>query len=365
MLATACGLAADSVPAWRMASQRLSVPWSGDPPSLVAWMGAVQAQDVRMARWAVGVRMDRPDVSAVNGALQDGRIVRMHLLRPTWHLVAREDVRWMLRLSAARIRAANDSYARTSGVALNERLYRRAHGVIARALEGGHAMTRERIGGLLASEGMPSDGYAVRRILARGETDGVLCSGPDEGRNPTYALLDERVPAGGSCPDGDDALGMLALRYFRSHAPASLADFVWWSGLPLREARRAVWLCGDELAEEAGGETTEAGPLIVCRSLPTGISHPAAVHLLPAYDEYLIAYRERCHVLDAHHRADAFNAWGIFRPIILAGGRVAGNWVHKGTRSKAPELALFDDAPAVSAASLADALGRFRAFYGG
>lgn len=185
-----------------------------------------------MARWAVGVRMARPDAPAVRCALEQGRIVRMHLLRPTWHLVAREDVRWMLRLCAPRIRAANDSYARGQGLALDERLFRRAHGAIARALEGGQAFTREEIGALLAGEGFPSDTCAVRRILMRGETDGVLCSGPDRGRNPTYALLDERVPAGAPCPEGDDALALLALRYFGSHAPATLADFVWWSGLP-------------------------------------------------------------------------------------------------------------------------------------
>ena len=142
-----------------------------------------------MARWAVGVRMARPDAPAVRCALEQGRIVRMHLLRPTWHLVAREDVRWMLRLCAPRIRAANDSYARGQGLALDERLFRRAHGAIARALEGGQAFTREEIGALLAGEGFPSDTCAVRRILMRGETDGVLCSGPDRGRNPTYACL--------------------------------------------------------------------------------------------------------------------------------------------------------------------------------
>lgn len=347
------------VPARRLAAQRLSAPWPDDPASLVAWMGAVQAQDTRMARWALGVRMARPDRTVVDAALREGRIVRMHLLRPTWHLVAREDVRWMLRLCAARLRSVNDSYARSSGLAFDERFFLRAHGVIARALEGGRSMTREQVGAVLAQEGVASDAETMRRILMRGETDGLLCSGPDLGRNPTYALLDERVPDHTPCPDGDEALGRLALRYFRSHAPATLSDFVWWSGLPLREARRAVWLCGDALVEESftGAEAS----FIVCRT-PLPAADAAATHLLPAYDEYLIAYRERSHVLDAHHRAAAFNAWGIFRPVVLVGGRVAGNWTHKGTRTKASDLCLFADAPAVSAQSLDAAVTRFRAF---
>ncbi|HJI18698.1 MAG: winged helix DNA-binding domain-containing protein [Alistipes sp.] len=359
---TRCGSAADPVPTLRMRSQRLSAPWPGDPASLVAWMGAVQAQDARMARWAVGVRMARPDAPAVRCALEQGRIVRMHLLRPTWHLVAREDVRWMLRLCAPRIRAANDSYARGQGLALDERLFRRAHGAIARALEGGQAFTREEIGALLAGEGFPSDTCAVRRILMRGETDGVLCSGPDRGRNPTYALLDERVPAGAPCPEGDDALALLALRYFGSHAPATLADFVWWSGLPLREARRAVWLAGDGLAEETFGRSGETW--IVCRSFPAATAALSVVHLLPAYDEYLIAYRQRSHVLDPHHYADAFNAWGIFRPVILSAGRVAGNWTPPRSRKGVPETAIFPDAPAIPASLLSAAADRYCTFEG-
>lgn len=350
------------VPFRRMAAQCLSTPWPDDPASLVAWMGAVQAQDTRMARWALGLRMQQPDRTVVDKAFCEGRIVRMHLLRPTWHLVAREDVRWMLRLCADRLRATNDSYARSAGLAFDERFFLRAHDVIARALEGGRSMTREQIGALLARKGMPSDGNAVRRILMRGETDGVLCSGPDLGRNPTYALLDERVPGDASVPTGDEALGLLALRYFRSHAPATLADFVWWSGLPLREARRAVWLCGDPLAEELFDGTGE--PCIVCRAFRSAAEDAAAAHLLPAYDEYLIAYRERSHVLDAHHRAAAFNAWGIFRPVVLVGGLVAGNWTHKGACTKASDLCLFADAPAVSDRSLEAAVARFRAFCG-
>ena len=233
----------------RLRNQLLLQPPFDAPQQVVEWMGAVQAQDYRMAKWAVGCRTASTDATQIEAALNRGDILRTHLLRPTWHFVSSKDLRWMLSLTADRIRAANDSYARGTDAALDSKSIHRYMNLLQKTLEGNKHRTKEEIGEALNQRGIPLSQYALRHLLMRAETDGIVCSGADKKGTTTYALLDERTPRGEE-PSREEALARLARIYFRSHSPATLADFTWWSGLTATEARRAVASIAEALSTE-------------------------------------------------------------------------------------------------------------------
>ncbi len=210
----------------RLQNQLLVRPPFDSPQQVVEWMGAIQAQDYRMAKWAVGCRTASTDATQIEAALNRGDILRTHLLRPTWHFVSSKDLRWMLSLTADRIRAANDSYARGTDAALDSKSIHRYMNLLQKTLEGNKHRTKEEIGEALNQRGIPLSQYALRHLLMRAETDGVVCSGADKKGTATYALLDERAPRGEE-PSREEALARLARIYFRSYSPATLADFTW------------------------------------------------------------------------------------------------------------------------------------------
>lgn len=311
----------------RLRAQQLVAPQFDDPSELIRWMGMVQAQEYGSAKWAVALRLRTPVAAGVEEALRAGRILRMHIMRPTWHFIAAEDVRWMLRLSAQRIRRANASFANGNGCGLDEADYLRCNELLERMLEGGNHLTRQQIAEKLERRGLAADTPRLNRLMMRAETDGVVCSGVDRAGKPTYALLAERVPQAADLSE-EEALARLALHYFRSHAPATLDDFVWWSGLTVGEARRGIGALGRELLRETFG----GREYLLHESCGANRPAPAHAHLLPAFDEYLIAYKDRSDVLAQEHRARAFNTFGTFRPVLLHGGRIVGRWSRKGAQ---------------------------------
>ncbi len=310
----------------RLHAQQLAAPQFDYPVELVRWMGMVQAQEYVSVKWALGLRLRTPAADRVEEALRDGRILRMHIMRPTWHFIAAEDVQWMLRLSARRIRAANASFANGNGCGLGEADYLRCNRLLERMLEGGNHLTRQQIADELRRAGMAVDAPRLNRLMMRAETDGVVCSGADQSGKATYALLAERAPQAADLPE-EEALALLARRYFRSHAPATLADFVWWSGLTVTEARRGVAALGAELLRES----FDGREYLLHEACATCATAPVQTHLLPPFDEYLIAYRDRAAVLASEHRSRAFNAYGVFYPVVLHDGRVVARWSRSGS----------------------------------
>lgn len=304
----------------RLRNQQLVAPVFERVGELVSWMGAMQAQDYAMVKWAVGLRLKEGTLTAVNEALGRGEIVRTHVMRPTWHLVAGEDIRWMLKLSGQRVKKCIDLWTKAGGLDIPERLYTQCNDWIGKILSGHRSMTKEDIGIELGRAGIPADPDHLRRYMLRAEMEGIVCSGADQGGKPTYALLDEHVA---TVPElsKEEALARLALNYFRSHTPATLKDFVWWSGLSVTEAKVAVGLLPDKLYRVHRGDQEW---LIPEYAMETG--KEAGLHFLPSYDEYLIAYKDRSLVLDTLYTQKAHNRWGIFYPVILDKGRVAGNW---------------------------------------
>lgn len=314
----------------RMTAQQLTVPQFDQVRELVSWMGAVQAQDYTMVKWALGMRLKSADIKKVEDALSKGEILRTHVMRPTWHIVAAEDIRWMTALSAKKIQSGMASWGK--GFELSEELYSKTNDLIIKILEGNKSLTKKEIGEefeKLTNGKLTADDPRLSLFLSRAETEGIVCSGIDRGRYQTYALIDERVPPTPELTK-DEALAKLALSYFRSHSPATLEDFIWWSGLSITEAKHAVHLIHDKLISEK----FEEEKLYIHESY-TDIHTPEDVfHLLPPYDEYLISYKSRTHCLPLHHYPKAFTNYGIFYPVILHNGHIVGNWKKANSKGK-------------------------------
>ena len=209
------------IPNIRLLNQQLLSPLFSQPKELVSWMGAMQAQDYTMSKWAVGLRLKSATIAQVNEALAKGEIVRTHIMRPTWHYVAGKDLRWMLQLTSSRLKKVIDSWVKASGLDISENQYTQCNDLIGKMLSGGNCLTREEIEMELGHAGVPVTGDRVRRYVLRAEMEGIVCSGADKNGKPGYALLDEQVAPASSLPR-EEALARLAVNYFRSHSPATL-----------------------------------------------------------------------------------------------------------------------------------------------
>jgi hypothetical protein len=313
------------VAAERLVRHRLTKPGSPDAADAVAWFGAVQAQDYGAAKWALALRMRGAVTGAdVDRAFNDGRILRTHLLRPTWHFVAAADIGWLLELTAPRVHQALAFGRRYFG--LSDAMHRRAARTIERALEREECLTRTELAGHLERAGLPAAGVPLAFVTIYTELEGVICSGPRRGKQFTYMLLARRAPRVLRYAR-DEALAELTRRYFRSHGPATVRDFVWWSGLTVADAKRGLAIV--RARSEAIDRLTywTVGP----RRAITGTRD--VVHLLPVYDEYLVAYRD----LEAVPRGKAL--WGVLPQAVVCGGQVIGTWKVT-RRSTTPKVAV-------------------------
>jgi len=275
----------------RLANQKLSAPNFRHAAEVVRWLGAVQAQDFNGAKWALALRMQPTTDVEIEAAFNRGEILRTHVLRPTWHFVTPADIRWLLALTAPRVNVrCGPNYRKYE---LDDATFKRANKIITKALQGGRQLTRAELKAALNRSGVAADdGVRLAHILLRAELDGVVCSGPRRGKQFTYALLEERVPAAKTL-GRDEALARLARRYFRSHAPVTLQDFVWWSGLTVDDARHGIALLENDLEQVTVADKAYWLPRSA-NANPTrnpARSQPTA-YLLPAYDEYNVAYKD-------------------------------------------------------------------------
>ena len=304
---------------FRLLNQQIERPKFKIIKELVDWMGAMQAQDFCMAKWAIGARLLNATDQVIESAINNGEIIRTHLLRPTWHFVSADDIYWMLALRAAPIKASLGSRHKQLG--LSEAIIAKSNTILRNTLQGGKQLTREALLPELTKAGIPIDENRASHLLVRAELDGLVCSGATKGRKLTYALLEERVPKT-SLPTRDEALAKLANIYFSSHGPATLADFAWWSGLPVTEAIHALEMIKLGLKSET--IDTQTYWSLKTHSFPP--TEEESVHLLPAFDEYIISYKDRRAVLPDENFSKAVSNNGIFRPIIIINGQVAGIW---------------------------------------
>jgi hypothetical protein len=304
----------------RLANQRLASSSCRTPQDVVSWLGAMQSQDYAGAKWAIGLRA-RVTGDDVERACNEGAILRTHILRQTWHFVARDDLRWMLALSGPRVNTVNAHYYRKLN--LDERAFSRSRALIERTLRDGRHLTRPELRTALARAGIVAHGPRLAFLIMRAELDAVICSGPRRGNQLTYALLDERVPRAKSIAR-DEALAELARRYFASHGPATLKDYVWWSGLTVRDAKAGIDLAGSALTrEEADGLTYWS----VDGRAQRPMRSPTAF-LLPNYDEYLIAHKDRGLVIGPGSGDGVTRIKDPFMHHLVVDGRLAGSWTR-------------------------------------
>lgn len=303
----------------RCCAQRLTGEKPATPEALLAELGALQSQDYNMSKWAVGLRLKKATHDEVEQAIDRGELIRTHVLRPTWHLVRAADVRWMLALTAPHIKAKVAFYDRQ--MELDEKIFRRCSKIIEKALTRDRHMSRAALMLLLNKAGIVTDENRSTYILLRAELDGIICSGPRQDKQITYALLEERVsPAEQS--SRDEMLALLTRRYLNGHGPATVHDLSWWSGLPVADAKKGVELLGKEVRETVIGEKKYwflAGMAQSLSELPPAL-------LLPAFDEWIIGYADRAGLFATGHERKIITANGIFKPTLVCKGLVAGSW---------------------------------------
>jgi hypothetical protein len=302
-------------------------PQPRSPAAVVERLCAVQSQDFIGAKWAIGLRGPRFDNSAVEAAFDRGEILRTHVMRPTWHFVTPADIGWMLALTAPRIKQTSASYYRQAG--LDPRTLSRALRVLVSELEGGRFRTRAELAAAFAKRGIETRGLRLGLLMFHAELEQVMCSGPTRGRQLTYALFDERAPSGKARTPRKPA-GELARRYFDSHGPATLRDFVWWSGLTVAQAKRGIAEASPApAAQEIEGVTYWAAAWTPVPRMPP------ATFLLPNYDEYVIAYKDRDLVQPAGwKKSGGIAGLNAFEHPLVVDGLLAGYWTRRVTGTK-------------------------------
>ena len=305
----------------RLLNQQLLSPLYEKPEEIVAWQGAMQAQDYNYFRWAIGVRQRTPQLVQLQEAFVKAELLRLHLLRCTVQVVSQKDIGWLLPLCKERNLRTLQSWHKSINISFSESHFEEITRAMQELLAGGKSLPKRAIAEELASLGFLLDDRLLTSLLVRSEIEGILCSGVMQGREATWALLSERVSTVCSLTP-DEALKQLALKYFRSHSPASLEDFVWWAGLSKTRCKKALTLIANEVEEIK----VEGEAMYLYHNTLDCPDYARKVLLLPPYDEYLIGYKSRWVALEKKHTAKAHNNFGIFKPVILHEGRVVGNW---------------------------------------
>jgi hypothetical protein len=306
----------------RLRNQRLMGSRLRRAADVVSWLGAVQSQDFSAAKWGVSLRSNDARDADIDRAFDDGEILRTHILRPTWHFVHRDDLPWMLALSGPRVDAANRHVYKTQE--LDSALFRRSRAAMERALEGGRSLTRPELAAVLERVRISTSGLRLACVVMQAELTGVICSGPRRGKQFTYMLLAERAARARSMAR-DEALAELTRRYFTSHGPATIRDFVWWSGLTVKDAKAGVAMNASTLVQDRVGGLTcfhDGRRFGKARQSPV-------VRLLANYDEYFIAFRDRDWFAGPRPSTATPRDQSIFAHQLVIDGQLCGAWSRR------------------------------------
>ena len=309
-----------TITSYRLHNQRLSETEFTNPVDVVSWFGAVQSQDFAGAKWAIGLRTKELSETDVEQAFANGSILRTHVMRPTWHFVTSADIRWMLALTAPRVRALltyNDRQLKLDRATIN-----RSNDIFARTLQSGKQMTRNELETILQKNKVNTDDLRLTQLMIHAELDGVICSGARQGKQFTYALLEERAPQA-KMLEHDEGAVELARRYFQSHGPATLKDFIWWSGLSSVDAKRGLEGMKSQLDhEDFDGESYWFVPTII-----KPIKGSPKAYLLPNYDEYTVGYTDRSAIFDTAHTEKLDSRGSVLaQHVILSAGQIIASW---------------------------------------
>lgn len=312
-------MTASAISKKRFANQHIQGKKFDSAKELVQWMGAMQAQDYNMAKWAIGVRLKNSTNQLIEEAINNTEIIRTHVLRPTWHFVSAKDIRWILELTAKNLNRSLASNNKT--LELDEKIFRRCNTIIEKLLSNGNHLTRKEIMEALEKKGIKTNPLRAAHIMFKAETDMIVCNGIKRDKESTYALFNERVPSTKKFSK-EEALAELADRYFKSHGPAALHDFTWWSGLSVSDAKQALELVKSQMvSEKLKDHVYWLFPYTVTEKIKDN-----EMVFLPAFDEFLISYKTREISLDPMFASKSYTTNGIFNPIIVHNAKVIGTW---------------------------------------
>ena len=305
----------------RLLNQQLAAPQFDTPTEVVSHMGAMQAQDYRMMRWAVAMRTMKPSHEAFQKAYDRGEMIRLHLMRGTWQLVAAEDYWPFLELCAPKAIAVTKGWMSSNKVTIPDDELLKVRDILEQTAADKGSATKEDFAQSLAEKGLCLDAHRLSYHLRIAEMSGTLCSGNLHPTKATYTLATEKVKKP-TCTDRDEALMRFTRKYFQSRQPATLEDYVWWSGLNVSECKRGMEMLGETIRKESW----HGRDFYLTDDCRTRGFRKGQTLLIPPYDEYLIGYKSRDIVLPAEHRHRAHNNFGIFQPVIASDGIICGNW---------------------------------------
>lgn len=337
----------------RLLSQQLAAPQFKDPAEVVSWFGAMQAQDYKSMRWAVSMRTRKPSAKAFEKAYNDGRIIRTHLLRATWQLLAGEDLGWMLKLCRRKALAGLRGWMHANSVDIPLDEEKHISCIFGEALAGRGSVQKEFLAEALRERDIQMTEQRFSYHLRLAELSGLLCSGNLHPTKRTLALVSEKV-RNPLILTHEESLSLLTRKYFRSHGPATLEDFAWWTGLNIGECREGIASLGDELMTER----YKGRDFYIHRDARTRGFRKGSLLPLPPFDEYLIGYKSRDIVLHPDHAHNAHNKTGIFYPIVALDGEIIGNWAPC---SKERGITLFKKDVSLDEEMTREAFGRYLA----
>lgn len=310
----------NTIPATRLHNQLISLLKYKKPHDVVAWLGAVQAQDYLGSLWAIALRTNNATEKDIEQAIIRKEIIRTWPMRGTLHFVAAEDIKWMLALMTPRV--LRNSAFRRKNLEIDDEVLEKSKRLCIKALQGGKQLTRLAMYQVLEAGGIHTSGQRGLHIFGHLAQIGVLCFGVREGKQPTLTLLDEWAPHAKSLPK-DEAVATLVYRYFTSHGPATVQDLMWWSGLTTSEIKEGIAMNSSKLASETMNNKT----YWFSKDIPNIQSDNDAVYLLPAFDEYVVSYKDRSDVLQTIHKQHINPGNnGMLSPTIVSNGQVIGTW---------------------------------------
>ncbi|HEX2901411.1 MAG TPA: winged helix DNA-binding domain-containing protein [Bacteroidia bacterium] len=302
----------------RLGSQQLVETAFQTAQAMVSWFAAVQGQEYAQTKWGLGLRLPQLGDADIEKELDDGHILRTHLLRPTWHFVASEDIHWLLKLTAPRVNAANAYMYRK--LELDASIFNRCNDILIDTLQGGNHLTRDDLNTQFNRHNIEAKGHRLSYIMMAAELAGIICSGRRQGNQFTYALLDERIQPRPAL-DKDEALARLTRRYFESRGPATVHDFSTWSGLGLGECKKGIAMVRDHLQQETIGDDAYC---FTGNPIPQRREHQP-IHLLPIYDEFIMGYKDRSPIFE--FKSQLKESAGLRHDcMIVSGGQVIGTW---------------------------------------
>ena len=305
----------------RLLNQQLIAPRFSKPTEVVRYMGAMQAQEYRMMRWAVAMRTRKPSHKAFKQAYDEGKIIRLHLMRGTWQLVCAEDYWSMIDLFAPKAIAVTKGWMSSNKISIPDDELIGVRDILIQTAADKRSVTKEDFVLALTERNQQMDDHRLSYHIRMAELTGVLCSGDLLPMKATYALAADKVKSSVKM-ERDEALAQFTKKYFQSRQPATLEDFIWWSGLNVSDCRRGIELLGDTIHVEKW----RGREFYLTDDCRTRGFRKGKFLLIPPYDEYLISYKSRDIVLPPEYRHRAHNNSGIFQPIIAYDGIICGNW---------------------------------------